>query len=234
MKFLTAEWRKLVIINYEVEPKVLNNYLPKGVELDYWEGKCYVSLIGFMFLNTKLSGIPVPFHRNFEEVNLRFYVRKFENNEWKRGVVFIKEIVPKIALKLVANIFYNEHYEKLPMKNSIEESDDLLKVSYSWKTKNWNSIKIEAENTQIPFEQGSEFDFITEHYYGYTKKKNKTSEYEVQHPQWNFYKVKNYEISLDFTDSYGEDFQFLNQQKPISVMLAEGSEVTVKTKSFLK
>ena len=234
MKFLTAEWRKLVIINYEVEPKVLNNYLPKGVELDYWEGKCYVSLIGFMFLNTKLSGIPVPFHRNFEEVNLRFYVRKFENNEWKRGVVFIKEIVPKIALKLVANIFYNEHYEKLPMKNSIEESDDLLKVSYSWKTKNWNSIKIEAENTQMPFEQGSEFDFITEHYYGYTKNKNKTSEYEVQHPQWNFYKVKNHEISLDFADNYGEDFQFLNQQKPISVMLAEGSEVTVKTKSFLK
>ena len=234
MKFLTAEWRKLVIINYEVEPKVLNNYLPKGVELDYWEGKCYVSLIGFMFLNTKLLGIPVPFHRNFEEVNLRFYVRKFENNEWKRGVVFIKEIVPKIALKLVANIFYNEHYEKLPMKNSIVESGNLLKVSYSWKTKNWNSIKIEAENTQIPFEQGSEFDFITEHYYGYTKNKNKTSEYEVQHPQWNFYKVKNYEISLDFTDSYGEDFQFLNQQKPISVMLAEGSEVTVKTKSFLK
>ena len=234
MKFLTAEWRKLAIINYEVAPKVLDKYLPKGVELDYCEGKCYVSLIGFMFLNTKLLRIPVPFHRNFEEVNLRFYVRTFENNEWKRGVVFIKEIVPKIALKLVANIFYNEHYEKLPMKNSIVESGNLLKVSYSWKTKNWNSIKIEAENTQIPFEQGSEFDFITEHYYGYTKKKNKTSEYEVQHPQWNFYKVKNYEISLDFTDSYGEDFQFLNQQKPISVMLAEGSEVTVKTKSFLK
>ena len=233
MKFLTAEWRKLAIINYEIDPKVLEKYVPNGVELDYWEGKCYVSLIGFMFLNTKLLGIPVPFHRNFEEVNLRFYVKKFENNEWKRGVVFIKEIVPKIALKLVANIFYNEHYEKLPMKNSIIESTNLLKVSYSWKTKFWNTIKIEAENAQLSFEKGSEFDFITEHYYGYTKNKDKTSEYEVQHPQWNFYKVNNYEISLDFTDNYGEDFEFLNQQKPISVMLAEGSEVTVKTKNFL-
>ena len=233
MKFLTAEWRKLAIINYEIDPKVLEKYVPNGVELDYWEDKCYVSLIGFMFLNTKLLGIPVPFHRNFEEVNLRFYVKKFENNEWKRGVVFIKEIVPKIALKLVANVFYNEHYEKLPMKNSIVESGNLLKVSYSWKTKFWNTIKIEAENAQRPFEKGSEFDFITEHYYGYTKNKNLTSEYEVQHPQWNFYKVNNYEIALDFTDNYGEDFEFLNHQKPISVMLDEGSDVIVKTKNFL-
>ena len=233
MNFLTAEWRKLAIINYEIDPKVLEKYLPNGVELDYWEGKCYVSLIGFMFLNTKLLGVPIPFHRNFEEVNLRFYVKKFENNEWKRGVVFIKEIVPKIALKLVANIFYNEHYEKLPMKNSIETAGKLLKVSYSWKTKVWNFIKIDAENTQLLMEGNSEFEFITEHYYGYTKNKKSTSEYEVQHPQWKFYKVNNYEISLDFADNYGEDFEFLNQQKPISVMLAEGSEVTVKTKSFL-
>lgn len=118
MKFLSAEWRKLIIINYEVDPGILDKYLPNGVELDYWKDKCYVSLIGFMFLKTKLLGIPVPFHRDFEEINLRFYVKKFEDNEWKRGVVFIKEIVPKIALTLVANIFYNEHYERLPMKIS--------------------------------------------------------------------------------------------------------------------
>lgn len=109
MNFLTAEWRKLAIINYEVNPEILEKYLPNGVELDFWDGKCLTSLVGFMFLNTQLLGISVPFHRNFEEVNLRFYVKKWENKQWKRGVVFIKEIVPKKALSIIANTFYKEH-----------------------------------------------------------------------------------------------------------------------------
>ena len=233
MNFLTAEWRKLAIINYEVDPSILEKYVPKGVELDFWENKCHVSVIGFMFLNTKLLGIPVPFHRNFEEVNLRFYVKKFENNEWKRGVVFIKEIVPKIALKLVANIIYNEHYEKLPMKNAIKVVGNKLNITYSWKTKKWNNISIEANNSQLLMKENSEFEFITEHYFGYTKNKNSTSEYEVQHPKWKHYHINNYEISLDFKENYGDDFEFLNAVNPCSVMLAEGSEVKVKTKNNL-
>ena len=103
MSFLNAEWRKLAIANYVIDPRVLEKYVPPGTELDLWQDKCYVSLIGFMFLNTRLLGFKIPFHSNFEEVNLRFYVRRFENNAWKRGVVFIKEIVPKPALTFVAN-----------------------------------------------------------------------------------------------------------------------------------
>ena len=109
MNFLTAEWRKLANVNYEVNPEILEKYLPNGVELDFWDGKCLISVVGFMFLNTQLLGISVPFHRNFEEVNLRFYVKKWENQHWKRGVVFIKEIVPKKALSIIANTFYKEH-----------------------------------------------------------------------------------------------------------------------------
>ena len=44
---------------------------------------CYVSLVGFMFKNTRLLNIPIPFHTDFEEVNLRFYVKHFDGNEWK-------------------------------------------------------------------------------------------------------------------------------------------------------
>ena len=119
------------------------------------------------------------------------------------------------------------------MKNSIIKSDDLLKISYSWKTKVWNTIQIEAENTPLVMQEDSEFEFITEHFYGYTKNENKTSEYEALHPQWDFYKIKNYEVSLDFAENYGEDFSLLNDQKPISVMLAEGSLVMVKTKNLV-
>ena len=232
MKFLTAEWRKLAVINYEINPEILEKYLPNGTELDFYQDKCLVSHVGFMFLNTKVIKLSVPFHRDFEEVNLRFYVKKFENNEWKRGVVFIKEIVPKKALSFIANTFYNENYVTFPMSHEIVQAGDLLKIHYSWKTKNLNSIKIEADHLQNEMILGSDFEFITEHYFGYTKNGNRTTEYEVRHPKWNFYHIKNHEINVDFEDNYGNDFAFLNSEKPLSVMLAEGSVIEVHTKKY--
>ncbi|MCD9855633.1 DUF2071 domain-containing protein [Epilithonimonas sp. JDS] len=234
MKFLTAEWRKLAIINYEIDPEVLKPYLPKGTQLDFHKGKCLVSLVGFMFLNTKLLGISVPFHKNFEEVNLRFYVKKLEKGIWKRGVVFIKEIVPKNVLSLVANTFYNENYWTLPMSHSIIESDNEISVSYSWQTSRLNKMTLKADNIQGEMIDGSDFEFITEHYFGFTKNEIQTSEYEVKHPKWNFYDVKNYEIKVDFKENYGIDFIVLNNAKPISIMLAEGSEIEVHTKKSLE
>ena len=118
MSFLTAEWNDLAIINYEIDPKILEKYVPLGTELDFWNKKCYISLIGFMFENVKVLGIKIPFHVTFEEVNLRFYVKRFENGIWKRGTVFIKEIVPKPAVTLVANTLYKEHYQTLKMQHS--------------------------------------------------------------------------------------------------------------------
>ncbi|MCY0969304.1 YqjF family protein [Chryseobacterium wangxinyae] len=233
MNFLTAEWRKLAIINYDINPEILKKYLPVGTELDYYDGKCYVSLVGFMFLNTKLLGIPVPYHRNFEEVNLRFYVKKKEGNMWKRGVVFIKEIVPKPALSFVANSVYRENYQTMRIKNKIQQNENDFMIRYSWKDKNWHSVEITADNVALPMENDSEFEFITEHYFGYTKRSEKTSEYEVCHPKWDWYRVKDYQMNVDFEKLYGKDFKNLNQHKPISVMLAEGSEIKVKIKKYL-
>ncbi|MBT8255930.1 MAG: DUF2071 domain-containing protein, partial [Bacteroidia bacterium] len=110
MSFLKAEWRKLILVNYVVDPKILEPYIPNDTQLDLWQDKCYVSLVGFMFQNTKLLGVKVPGHVNFEEVNLRFYVKRKVGNEWRRGVVFIKELVPKWALSFVANTVYGESY----------------------------------------------------------------------------------------------------------------------------
>lgn len=230
MNFLKAEWRKLAIINYETDPEVLTKYLPEGTELDFYQGKCYVSLVGFMFLNTKLLGLPIPFYRNFEEVNLRFYVKKKEKDIWKRGVVFIKEIVPKYALSFVANSFYQENYKTMPMSNQIELKGGELTVKYAWKNGSWHSMQITADSNALPMEADTEFEFITEHYFGFTKRENKTSEYEVCHPKWKYYSIKNYQLDIEFHALYGKDFEFLNHQTPVSVMLAEGSEIEVKTK----
>ena len=235
MSFLTAEWKNLALINYEIDAKILENYIPKGNEIDNWNGKCYISLVGFMFENVKLLGMKIPFHINFEEVNLRFYVKRFENNEWKRGVVFIKEIVPKSALTLVANTIYKEHYQTLPMKHSIIENENSKDFVYQWKTKNkWNTILVETEKNPIEIEVNSKAEFITEHYFGYTKVNNeKTFEYEVKHPRWQQYNVTNHQIDVNFGEVYGNEFDFLNHQKPISVMLAVGSEISVENKKLI-
>ncbi|MEQ8239121.1 MAG: DUF2071 domain-containing protein [Cyclobacteriaceae bacterium] len=236
MSFLKAEWRKLAMVNYEIDPNLLTKYVPYGTELDLWGGKCYVSLIGFMFQNTRLLGIPIPFHRHFEEVNLRFYVRHFDNGEWKRGVVFIKEIVPKRALSFVANTIYKEHYETLKMSHSWEAKPDRLAVEYCWtKKKIANVLRVETELKPKDMVPNSLTEFITEHYWGYSKAgKSKSVEYEVTHPKWLIYKVLDHHVDVDFELVYGREFGFLAECEPSSVMLAEGSEITVENKRIIR
>jgi len=229
-KFLTAEWRKLAMANYAVDPEVLKPFLPARTELDLWNNTCYVSLVGFMFLNTKLKGIPIPFHTNFEEVNLRFYVKHLHNGEWRRGVVFIKEIVPKPALTFVANTIYKEHYETMPMRHEWKDEPETWKVSYSWRTSQWNSFAVTTEKNAVAIPVGSEEEFITEHYWGYTKTgDNQSSEYGVEHPRWDVYPVIDYQIDVNFREVYGQAFEFLKTLKPVSVFLAEGSPIVVRS-----
>ncbi|GAB5557699.1 MAG: DUF2071 domain-containing protein [Schleiferiaceae bacterium] len=235
MSFLKAEWRKLALANYAVDPKILKPFLPAGTELDLWRDTCYVSLVGFMFVNTKLLGIKVPGHVNFEEVNLRFYVRRKDGDQWKRGVVFIKEIVPKPALTFVANTVYKENYQTLPMKHQWEESEDQRKVSYQWKTgTQWHSFEVLAQSQPERLVEDSETEFITEHYWGYAHvNSQKSNEYEVTHPRWEIYPVQSFAIDVDFGAVYGPEFAFLNDLQPQSVMLAEGSEITVESKTTI-
>lgn len=232
MSFLTAEWRKLAIANYVIDKDILIPYLPAGTEIDLFNGDCYVSLVGFLFKETKLLGVRVPFHANFEEVNLRFYVKYKEGEVWKRGVCFIKEIVPRFALALIANVVYKEHYEWMPMKHRFFEGETVRSVEYEWKCKNsWQKFAINAAVDLSEIVVESEAEFITEHYWGYTKNTETiTNEYEVKHPRWMAYKVKSFHIAVDFELNYGKDFKFLNELPPASVMLMEGSEIAVEGK----
>lgn len=233
--FLDAQWRKLVMVNYAIDPEVLKPYVPYNTELDFWDGKCYVSLIGFMFVDTKVLKLRIPFHINFEEINLRFYVKYGDNVDYKRGVVFIKEIVPRPALTFVANLLYNENYETMPTRHSWVEGDDTLTVEYGWKKGGWNTVKVVADKTPVDIKPQSEEEFITEHFWGYTKINDfATSEYEVAHPRWQIYPIKEYEVDVDFSNVYGSDFAFLKDVQPLSVYLAEGSEILVRQGAKLK
>lgn len=224
-KFLTARWQDLIMANYAVDPSLLESRLPAGTELDLQDGNCFVSLVGFMFLDTRVLGVPIPFHVNFEEVNLRFYNKREVDGEIRRAVCFVKEIVPRFAIATVARVLYGEPYESWTMSHERTETI----VSYDWSKRNCRnhlSVGID-ESVGVPAE-GSHGEFIIEHYWGYTARgAGRVDEYKVEHPKWELFSVKNEVIDVDFGGTYGDEFAFLADEKPYSVLLAKGSEIAV-------
>lgn len=215
--------------NYEVPVEVLEKYLPMGVEIDLYDNKAYVSLVGFLFKNTKIFKMPIPLLGTFEEVNLRFYVKREEGGNLNRGVVFINESVPYKAVALVANLLYKEHYVVFPTKHSWTNNKNSKDICYEWLVKNkWNSIKVKANNFSSEMIEGSFEEFIFEHYIGYSKVNNTNTEsYMINHPRWKINHVLYSNVQCNFEDNYGEDFAFLDQSNPHSIFLAEGSDISV-------
>ena len=216
------------MLNYAVDPKILEPMVPPGTELDFDNGQTFLSVVGFLFLNTRLLGLPIPLHRDFEEVNLRFYVRKKSADTWRRGVVFVRELVPKRAIATIARVFYGEPYLALPMSHDIEHKDGKLKVEYSWKRgRKSESIKITASGEPQIIPAGTHAEFITEHYWGYTSVRGGCSEYRVEHPRWKVWTADSFELSADVTTLYGEQFVEPLNAKPHSAFIADGSPIQV-------
>jgi uncharacterized protein YqjF (DUF2071 family) len=230
--FLTAEWQNLIMVNYEIDPKYLTPYLPKGVNLDYYNGKTYISLVGFLFKDSSLFKIPIPLFGTFEEINLRFYVTRKIGNEVKRGVVFINETVPNKTVAWVANKLYKEHYTSIPTKHKWKIDAKYKEIEYQWMVnKKWNRLKVIANTNALKMKVGSIEEFIFEHYFGYTKVNTTQSiEYKVNHPSWYVNEIKDYTVNCDFCDFYGKNFEILNSTKSHSIMLAEGSAVSIDWK----
>ena len=227
--FLKANWEDIIMVNYEIDPEILRPFLPKGVSLDLYDGKAYLSLVGFMFKNTKLFTVPMPWLGTFEEINLRFYVQRKEGDKIKRGVVFINETIPYRLVAWVANFLYKEHYSVVPTKHFIAQSDGKRQIRFEWLLNNkWNRILVETNLVAKSMLANSFEEFIYEHYYGYTKIDDYTTEeYHLRHPSWEVYDVLHDAIDCDFSAMYGNTFSVLNNTKPTAIFVAKGSSVAV-------
>jgi len=216
------------MLNYVVDPRIIAPLVPPGTEVDFENGETFLSVVGFLFLDTRLLGLPVPLHRDFEEVNLRFYVRRKSADTWRRGVVFVRELVPRQAIALVARTFYGENYVALPMKHQIDHVDLKLSVEYSWRRgRKWESLKIMASGEPQTIPAGSHAEFITEHYWGYTSVRGGCSEYRVEHPRWKAWHAESFEFKADVAMLYGEQFAESLSVVPCSAFIADGSPIQV-------
>jgi uncharacterized protein YqjF (DUF2071 family) len=216
------------MLNYRVDPRLLIPLTPSGVELDFFQSETYISIVGLLFLDTQVLTIAFPFHRNFEEVNLRFYVRRRSADTWRRGVCFVREIVPKKAVALLARLFYGERYMALPMKHFIEHRDGALSVEYSWRRDSkWESIAMSALGDPVPVLAGTHEEFITEHYWGYTSVRGGCSEYRVEHPRWRIWPADNFQVIANMATLYGDEFADMLNSPPVTAFIAEGSHVRI-------
>ncbi|HEY4003365.1 MAG TPA: DUF2071 domain-containing protein [Candidatus Xenobia bacterium] len=217
--FLEAEWRHLLMLNYPVEPALLT--APPGTEIDFFEGQTFVSVVGFMFLKTRVMGVAIPLHQNFEEVNLRYYVRRGD----RRGVVFVREIVPQPAIAVVARVLYNEQYIARRMRHDIGDV-----VRYEWQTgRSWEGLWGRPAGDPQPLRPGSLEEFITEHYWGYSGQRDGgCMEYQVEHPRWNVQTLAESGLSADVERLYGKPFVDVLSRPPASALLADGSAIVVR------
>jgi uncharacterized protein len=228
--FLRAEWRYLAMLNYRVPRAMLEPLVPVGTELDLFDGAAYVSVVGFLFERTRILGIAVPLHGNFEEVNLRFYVRRTVAGEIRRGVVFIRELVPRRAIALTATALYNEPYRAVPMRHVVShDADSLSGIEYAWSTEGqWTTLRATVAGAPRELVRGSEEEFITEHYWGYTKQRDGgTIEYRVDHPAWRVWSARSGSLTGNTAAVYGEAFAAALAAPPHSTFVADGSAVTV-------
>jgi hypothetical protein len=208
--FLAAAWRFLCIANFEVGRPRIERLLPRGTEIDLCRGRALVSLVGFRFLDTRVLGVPIPWHRDFDEVNLRFYVRRrMPGGDWRRGVTFVREFVPRRAVARVARHCYHEPYRTAPMRHRLEFGRDHG-----------------GDSTSVSY--GSEAEFTVEHYWGYTAQPDGTSrEYEVRHAPWRVWRAVSSTLDLDAGLACGPEWSDLLASPPTAVLVAEGSPVEV-------
>ena len=231
--FLSAEWRFLAMANFRVEPAVVAPWVPRGTVLDLFEDQTYLSVVGFLFRNTRVLGISVPFHRDFEELNLRLYVRREVNGEVRRGVVFLKELVSRWAVSTVARAVYNENYATLPMRHHIhgfdERSVDRQHIGYEWHFGGrWHALHMQVSGSPIPLSPGSHEEFIAEHYWGYCRQRDGgTIEYHVEHPPWRVWTNAEFQFQCDVEQLFGTPFAAALTQPPCSAFVADGSAVRV-------
>jgi uncharacterized protein len=226
--WLTAEWRNLCLFTYAVDPARLERYLPPGLTLDMRDGKAFVSLVAFDFVNTRVLGVSWPGYRHFPEVNLRFYVKQGET----RGVAFIREYVPSRLVAFLARALYNEPYQQAPMSSASRESEHAIEVEHVLHAGGRaQRLRILARRTESVPAEHSSVHFFKEHAIGFgCSRRGELLRYEVRHPIWTTYPVQDFHLDWEFGTVYGAQWADLSRQAPLSVVLAKGSAVRVSTR----
>lgn len=231
--FLTSQWLKIAMANYAVDPGLLRPHVPAGTELDLLGGQAWISVVGLLFVDTRVLGLAIPFHRNFEEINLRIYVRRESGGDVRRAVTFIRELVPRRWVAWTARAFYGEKYLAVPMRHAIEPGADGTSqfggITYAWgRGADECRLSARVSGDAAPIPAGSPESFIADHEWGYSRRRDgSTFEYRVEHPPWRIWRAEEMRLEGDLTPFYGSELASVLRGRPDSAFVADGSAVKV-------
>ena len=233
---LTMSWRQLAFLNWRVAPALLQPYVPAGTELDLFEGSAYVSLVGLLYADVRILGVPVPLHDEFEGLNLRFYVRRSVDGGIRRGVVFLRELATLPTVALPPRVLLREPFESRTMTHEhvfdpARGDAVAARVEYRWQQADasWGRVAVEPGEERLPNSSGSEREFVTERYFSYTRQADGgTVEYTAHHRPWEVWKVKHWELAGNLGELAGPAVGAALGGAPTSALLADGAPVALE------
>ena len=225
---ISSEFRKVALVNYLVPPEVVGKYIPKHTKIDFYNGECMVSLVGFQVQKLKVAGVKVPLLKDFEEIDLQIYVKRFDGAKWRKGVVVINRIFDQPAATHLANTVFKANYSSMPVAGKVEETEEYLKVGYSWQFREiQQNFWVKSNRLAAPYDKDTAAAFVLDRPYGYVKSEEQTYEYKIDHVDWHLYTVEEYSLDIDFSKQFDPAFNILNSQTPQSVVLTEGSTIGI-------
>ena len=228
-----AEWREIVVINFEIDPKLLRNFIPPKTELDFFNETSFVTLMARACKNVKPYGWPIVFAKSIDQILLRFYVKRKVGDTWRRGVCLIRDYLPKRKASFFLNWMFKHSFTQVPIKRTSSNFESglptqLPTVEYQWTTGDYvNHIKVNARSQMRQQEQETKESFVLDHHYGYTVKEGKTYEYYVEYSPWAMWDAQSGSFDCDTENVFGRPFVRALKQRPASVFLARGSDVII-------
>lgn len=225
---ISSEFRKVALLNFTIPPEVVQKYIPEHTKLDFYNGECIISLVGFQVQKLKVAGVKLPLLKDFGEIDLQIYVQRFDGSKWRKGIVVINRIFDQPGLDKLTNTLFRTNYLSLPATGTVRETEENLEVKYSWQYKDLDqNFRIKSNRRAAPYVKNTEAAFVLDRPYGYIKADEETYEYELKHLDWHLYTVEEYVVDIDFSLQFDPAFNVLNGQTPHSVILTEGSTVEI-------
>jgi uncharacterized protein YqjF (DUF2071 family) len=190
-----------------------------------------LSLVAFHFADNRVLGVPIPFAREYDQINLRFYVRRrLEDGGWRRGVVFLRELAPAKPVVAGARFVYGERYDCVPVTARVRPPGAAGtrggRAVYRWRDRHQvHRLAVDFHGPAALPGPGSLEDFLTDRHFGYVSAERATREYRVDHPPWRVWPATDARLSHGIADAFGRRFERALDRAPLSAFVAEGSRM---------
>ena len=199
--------------------------LAPGVEPDRWNGKTHASLVALEMRDVRVRGWRIPGFTAHPQVNFRVYAR----HRAHPAVVFVRELVPSRIIAAIGRLRYGEPFQTARISTRVMEGTADLTVEYRFGpgAARYRVGVLAARDGAIPAATTFEH-YLKERTHGCrTDRQGRVGTFRVEHPRWAVRKVMSVDYAVDFAALYGPQWDVLNHSRPVSTILAVGSNVSV-------